>query len=543
MSSVPDSWRISLRPQRWQAAARHVFTVGFVVADAMVIVAVSVLMGAIYHEFVYSGLGPLASFLQVGFMAACIFVLPAIFYGEYSLAHYLSFKPHVRRVFTLWNVTFLCLLALGFLTRAMEDYSRGSIVLFYLVGLPAIMLMRYTLVGTAIHGSRTGLVTSRRVFLIGRPNAISSFLRRYEPWKFGLQTVGAASLTAEAGEGEAQALDDDLQQALDSARLLRPDAVYIIAPWSDTRTIDRCIEAFLKIPVEIHVGPEQILDRFDDVRISKLGPIASLQFTRAPLTWFEQLQKRVFDVVLAAWALILLTPLFLVVTFLIWLESGRPTLFLQRRYGFNQRPFRIIKFRTMNALDDGDIVPQATANDGRVTRIGRWLRRWNVDEMPQLINVLKGDMSLVGPRPHALSHNHEFEQKISQYARRHNVLPGITGWAQVNGFRGETETDDKMRRRIEHDLYYIDNWSLWLDLRILFLTVFSRRKRGERRIERHHALLVRAEPAHRHGAFRCFLAPDHEQDRHLGERVLAHLVVDLLVAQVELGAQAAFERQ
>jgi lipopolysaccharide/colanic/teichoic acid biosynthesis glycosyltransferase len=149
--------------------------------------------------------------------------------------------------------------------------------------------------------------------------------------------------------------------------------------------------------------------------------------------------------------------------------------FRQRRYGFNQQPFRIIKFRTMTTLDDGDVIRQACRNDGRITRIGGWLRRWNIDELPQLINVLRGDMSLVGPRPHALSHDREYEQRISLYARRHNVRPGITGWAQVNGLRGETDTDEKMRRRVDYDLYYIDNWSMLFDLKILLYTVFSRR--------------------------------------------------------------------
>ena len=127
----------------------------------------------------------------------------------------------------------------------------------------------------------------------------------------------------------------------------------------------------------------------------------------------------------------------------------------------------------MTTLDDGDEIRQAVRGDPRITRIGRWLRRWNIDEIPQLFNVLAGDMSLVGPRPHALTHNHDYERKISLYARRHNVKPGITGWAQIHGFRGETNTDDKMRQRVEHDLYYIDNWSIWLDLRILIQTVLS----------------------------------------------------------------------
>jgi len=202
--------------------------------------------------------------------------------------------------------------------------------------------------------------------------------------------------------------------------------------------------------------------------------MASLQLTRAPLSWLERAQKRAFDVTLAAGALIALAPAFAVVALAILLESGQPVFFLQRRYGFNQEEFRIIKFRTMTTLDDGDVVRQVTRNDRRVTRVGRFLRKWNIDELPQLINVLKGDMSLVGPRPHALSHNREYERKIALYARRHNVLPGITGWAQVKGFRGETDTDEKMRARVEHDLYYIDNWSVWFDLKILLRTVLSR---------------------------------------------------------------------
>ncbi|MGL5734957.1 MAG: exopolysaccharide biosynthesis polyprenyl glycosylphosphotransferase, partial [Beijerinckiaceae bacterium] len=170
---------------------------------------------------------------------------------------------------------------------------------------------------------------------------------------------------------------------------------------------------------------------------------------------------------------LLLIPVALIVAIAIKLDSAGPVFFLQRRYGFNQKPFRIIKFRTMSAMDDGEHVSQARKNDSRITRVGAILRRFNIDELPQLLNVLRGDMSLVGPRPHALAHDHHFMRRIALYARRHNVKPGITGWAQVNGFRGETETDDKMIGRIEHDLYYIDNWSVFLDLTILMLTVFS----------------------------------------------------------------------
>jgi Undecaprenyl-phosphate glucose phosphotransferase len=479
MTFMPHSLLVGAHPsRRWVTFARHTVSVVSVLADTLAILGVSILMGSLYHVVVYGDTGRIASFLGVGATAAGLFVLPGIFRGEYELAHYLSFRPHLRRVFNYWNITFVALLTLAFVTRALEDYSRASMILFYLAGLPAVVLIRYALVSTVILGSKVGLVTAQRVFLIGTGEDISAFVRRYQPWNFGLHMVGAAPLTRldsfSTREERRTALESDLRQAIESARTLNPEAVYIVTPWSETGTIDSCVEEFLKMPVEIHLGPERILDRFDNVRIAKHGRMASLQLTRAPLNWGERTLKRIFDVTAAAGVLIVLSPLLVLVALAILFESGRPLFFRQRRYGFNQQEFRIIKFRTMTALDDGEVVRQARRNDPRITRLGATLRKWNIDELPQLINVIKGDMSLVGPRPHALSHNREYERKIALYARRHNVRPGITGWAQVNGLRGETDTDAKMRARVDHDLYYIDNWSMWLDLRILLWTVWSR---------------------------------------------------------------------
>jgi exopolysaccharide biosynthesis polyprenyl glycosylphosphotransferase len=194
-----------------------------------------------------------------------------------------------------------------------------------------------------------------------------------------------------------------------------------------------------------------------------------------PLSPLQLLIKRVMDVAIAAIALVLLAPLFLTIGVLIKLSSPGPVFFRQRRGGYNLAEFRIWKFRTMSTLDDGDKIVQAQRNDDRLTRIGGFLRRYNLDELPQLINVLKGEMSIVGPRPHALAHDKEATHKIEAYSRRLNVRPGITGWAQVNGLRGPTQTVDLMQARVAHDLYYIENWSLGFDLYILFLTLFSPR--------------------------------------------------------------------
>ena len=479
MSIMTGHLLAAASPMRWWVTlTRNAVSVVAIAADAIVIVAMAVLLGLAYHLVIYADVGPSLSLVEVGVVTATVFVLPGAIHGDYGLASYLAFKPHLRRVFTLWNISFLCLLTFGFLAKMTDVYSRGTMILFYAGGLPALLLTRYALVRVVVLGSKIGLLTAQRVCLIGSEDDITSFLRRYEPWNFGLHAVAALALTPVSATASPAArravLDLDLKRAVDAARERQPDAMFIVVPWSDAETIDRCVEEFLTVPAEIHLGPERILDRFDHVRISKLGPVASLQLTRAPLTAIEVLEKRLFDIVIAAGALVALAPLFLVVSLLIKLTSPGPVLFLQRRYGFNQQPFRIIKFRTMSSLDDGDVVEQARSDDPRITWIGRILRRTNIDELPQLINVLKGDMSLVGPRPHALSHNREYEQKISLYARRHNVRPGITGWAQVNGLRGETNTDEKMRRRVDYDLHYIDNWSMWLDLRILFLTLFSR---------------------------------------------------------------------
>jgi exopolysaccharide biosynthesis polyprenyl glycosylphosphotransferase len=246
----------------------------------------------------------------------------------------------------------------------------------------------------------------------------------------------------------------------------------VVVPWHDRQTIDRCIEAFMTVPTSIYLAPERLLDRFESVAIEHIGPIAGLHLLRPPLSLAAVVAKRVFDIVLSFAGLLVFLPLLVAAGIAIKLDSPGPIFFLQRRYGFNQKPFRIIKLRTMTTLEDGPVVPQATRHDSRFTRVGQFLRRWNIDELPQLINVLAGDMSLVGPRPHALAHDQHWGVDIALYARRHNVKPGITGWAQIHGFRGNIVTDDQLQGRIEHDLYYIDNWSLWLDLRILFATVF-----------------------------------------------------------------------
>jgi putative colanic acid biosynthesis UDP-glucose lipid carrier transferase len=187
--------------------------------------------------------------------------------------------------------------------------------------------------------------------------------------------------------------------------------------------------------------------------------------------------KRFEDIVLGCFFLLLCAVPMLCIAAAIKLESRGPVFFRQRRHGEHGREFGVLKFRSMRVMENGAQVVQAQKNDARITKVGAFIRRTSLDELPQFINVIMGDMSIVGPRPHAVAHNEMYRTKILEYMRRHKVKPGITGWAQVNGFRGETDTLDKMVARVEHDLVYIRSWSLWLDVKIIFLTVFGRKVR------------------------------------------------------------------
>ena len=441
------------------------------------ILASSILVGIAYHLVVYDDSGPIANFTEAGLVIGTLFAVPNASRSAYSIENLLSFRQDLRRTFTLWNVAFLAALGVGFVVKASADFSRGAVLLFYVAGFASIVLARLILMSVAREIAAKGVAALRQVFLVGREADVEAFHSRCEDITSGLRIVGASLLRDDALDSDRsrrkEELAEDIRLAVSVARFKRPEDVFIMLPWSDKETIERCVDAFLTLPASIHLDPEKILSRFEDLKISRLGPVMGLNLVREPLTVLEVLLKRLFDLVVSAVSLFLLAPFFLLVAILIRLDSKGPVLFVQRRYGFNQEPFLIFKFRSMTIGASSDEFQQATKDDVRVTAIGRLLRRWNIDELPQLLNVFLGEMSLVGPRPHALPHDRAFEDKVAHYARRHNVKPGITGWAQVNGLRGETATDELMRARVEHDLYYIDNWSFWFDLKIILMTVLS----------------------------------------------------------------------
>jgi Undecaprenyl-phosphate glucose phosphotransferase len=227
------------------------------------------------------------------------------------------------------------------------------------------------------------------------------------------------------------------------------------------------------LPVHVALCPDTLWLERGSQQVTTIGAMPLLTVHRRPLEGWGGFVKTVEDKLLGGALFLFLLPVMLACAIAVRLSSPGPVFFIQNRQGFAGEMFPIVKFRTMLVLENGSVVKQATRDDDRITPVGRFLRRYSLDELPQLWNVLRGDMSLVGPRPHAVAHDEYYAGVISDYASRHKVKPGITGWAQVNGFRGETPEDGTMAERVRYDLAYIENWSLWFDLRIIAMTAMA----------------------------------------------------------------------
>jgi Undecaprenyl-phosphate glucose phosphotransferase len=250
------------------------------------------------------------------------------------------------------------------------------------------------------------------------------------------------------------------------------DEVIVTLPLSAGPRIDEILDKLHPLPVHIYLGTGLVGHGFAARHLVWLGEAPVLEIDRRPFVGWDGIAKTVTDKIIASALLLLLAPVLVAIAVLVKIDSSGPVLFRQQRYGFNNQLITVFKFRTMYVRADSDTdVAQARRDDPRVTRVGYWLRHTSLDELPQLINVLTGCMSLVGPRPHAVQHNELFATLVSGYDARHKVKPGITGWAQINGLRGETTTTEAINDRVTHDIFYIENWSLWFDVKILLMTL------------------------------------------------------------------------
>lgn len=264
-----------------------------------------------------------------------------------------------------------------------------------------------------------------------------------------------------------------VESAIEAAQNGEIDILYIALPMKAQKRIAEILLELGNTTVDVHIIPDFLMSNLIHARVEHVGNVDTLSVFESPFFGAHEFIKRTEDVVVASIILVLISPLLITIACLVKFTSKGPVIFKQDRYGLDGRKIKVWKFRSMSVTENSEVVTQATKNDARITPLGGFLRRTSLDELPQFINVLKGDMSIVGPRPHAVAHNEEYRKKVEFYMLRHKAKPGITGWAQINGWRGETDTIDKMEKRVEFDLYYIKHWSLWLDVKIIFLTIFK----------------------------------------------------------------------
>jgi Undecaprenyl-phosphate glucose phosphotransferase len=438
-----------------------------------------------------AGSAAFGSHLVIAIAAAAIF--PAMIAATRPRAAHRNarkFRLHLK------SVALLCLASLaaigGYKVLAhwpdalVSDSAFGSWVFAWLLTAAASIALLDTGADALLERLRRQGRLTRRVVVFGGGDHSARFISEVtKGWGDGIavQAYFADRLESARGSIAGVPCKGDVEQLVRYVRGEQVDEIVIALPWSADEQILDVLSRLRHLPIPVRLAPELIALR--TTGDSSFGGIESMPIIRdRPISEWDQFIKNGFDRSVAAVLLLLALPTMAAVAALIKWDSPGPAFFRQKRLGFNNRPFDILKFRTMApASDQPQTLQQARRCDSRVTRVGSFLRRSSLDELPQLINVLRGEMSLIGPRPHPMwtrggelwpdQGDRPLELILSEYASRHRIKPGITGWAQVRGCRGETETVEKMARRVEHDLHYIENWSLWLDVKILFLTLLT----------------------------------------------------------------------
>jgi Undecaprenyl-phosphate glucose phosphotransferase len=385
--------------------------------------------------------------------------------GLHERDAYLGWRRRLGEFLMTIGLSFLVLIALAYLLKISADYSRGWLLTWLTLVSITLLLSRPASASLLRWLASTGY-TARRIAVVAS-GATGLRLAERLRQAAGVRVVGVFDEIGKDGQGKPRASIADLISIGQRNQIDEVVVALCNAPQPQTA---RLIDELSVLPVDVWLCPAEF-----DMPIlgtSRLGALSLLQVKPKPIRDWGYVLKLTLDYVLGAISLVLFAPLMLAVALAIKLDSPGPVLFKQRRHGYNHRLIHVYKFRTMRVAEDGAVVVQARKDDDRVTRIGKFLRRTSIDELPQLFNVLKGEMSLVGPRPHAVAHNQLYCARLERYANRHCVKPGMTGWAQIHGFRGPTEDPEKMRKRVQMDLYYIENWSISLDLKIIALTPF-----------------------------------------------------------------------
>jgi Undecaprenyl-phosphate glucose phosphotransferase len=429
------------------------------------------LRGRVPFGLTYAGAIGLIALITVALIQAA---------GGYRIAAFRAFFKTAIRLIAAWSMTFLMVVAGLVLAKVADHYSRLWLGAFFASGLAALLVGRFVLFQLIEAQTRAGRF-DRRTAIVGGGKPAEDLIAALETQsESGIRIVGVfddrntdRSSDVVAGHPKLGNIDDLVAYA----RHARLDLIVFTIPITAEARILQMLAKLWVLPIDIRLSAHAAKLRLRPRSYSYLGSVPVLDVFDKPIADWDVVVKALFDRCVGLLMLLGLSPIMVAVALAVRLTSRGPVLFRQKRHGFNNELIEVYKFRSMYVDQcDAGAARMVTRGDPRVTPVGRFIRKTSLDELPQLFNVLKGDLSLVGPRPHALqakAANTLYDQVVDGYFARHKVKPGITGWAQVNGWRGETDTSEKLQRRVEHDLYYIENWSVLLDLQILLTTPFA----------------------------------------------------------------------
>lgn len=379
---------------------------------------------------------------------------------------------YIRDTFVGWSFIVAILLFLGYATKLAYQFSEQVILTWFIVTPLALIASHITVRMIADKLRSSGEL--RSAVIVGANETSFKLTQRIAEFPYLLIDIrgffdGRNETRIQSGFGPRLG---EIADVASYARKHNIEMIFISLPMAAQPRIREILDDLHDTTASIYFLPDVYVFDLMQARFNNVGGIPVVAICESPFAGIDSVVKNISDFVFAAFILVLLSPLMLGIALAVKLTSPGPAIFKQRRYGLNGEEIIVYKFRSMTASEDGRKIEQAQKNDPRITKIGAFLRSSSLDELPQFINVLQGRMSVVGPRPHAVAHNELYRKLIKGYMLRHKVKPGITGWAQVNGFRGETEVLEKMQARIDFDLHYLQNWSIWLDLWIIIRTVW-----------------------------------------------------------------------
>lgn len=470
-TGLSDTENLAHGGRRRSAASRSLFGDLVQFIEFLLVIATSVIVAYVYHAFALGTGFDFQSYAAAGIMGATGLTTLLRRDGFYDFDKLRASSGSFRAIFSRWVLVLLGLLAFAFALKVSENFSRVWLFAWSIAVLVSLVATRLIAASVLRSMSRDGGAFSRRIAIVGATALGDKFAQQVSAGDNGISIAGIYDAELpNNGDEHYEDVKGNLSTLETAARNGEIDDIVIATPRAKREDMDRLVRRLSTLPVSIAICPNVHWLDHTGGAIARVGGASVLSLYRRPLEGWGGVVKTLEDFLLGAALLVVLSPVLIAIALAIRIQDNGPILFAQKRHGFNNAVFKIYKFRTMTVMEDGEEIRQARRDDPRITPFGRFLRRYSLDELPQLINVIRGEMSLVGPRPHALAHNHQYARMIENYSGRHKVKPGITGWAQVNGYRGETSENELMEERVRYDLDYIDNWSLWFDFKILVLT-------------------------------------------------------------------------